>query len=131
MVTMPESMDECFYFSRRSLENNGKVVAWVHKPLCPSCSKAKMGKPQGKDGSIKIRAKEYACPSCKYTVDKEEFEPTLTMEVQFTCPSCKKPGETATPYKRKKFKGVDAYVFDCTFCKEKIPITKKMKDIKD
>lgn len=130
-ITMPDSMDECFYFSRRTLDNNGRVVAWVFRPDCPSCGKAKIGKPvDSKTGKVKTRSSEYVCPSCDYSVPKEEFEPTLSMNVQYTCPHCGKSGETTTPYKRKKFKGVDAYVFQCNDCNEKIPITKKMKEPK-
>ncbi len=83
-----------------------------------------------KTGKVKTRSSEYVCPSCDYSVPKEEFEPTLSMNVQYTCPHCGKSGETTTPYKRKKFKGVDAYVFQCNDCNEKIPITKKMKEPK-
>ena len=130
MIEIPESMDECFYFSRRTLDNNGKAVSWVLKPDCPKCGKAKMGKPQATDGHIKIRAKEYMCPACSYTVSKEEFEPTLTMNIQYTCPHCGNSGEATTDYKLKPFMGVKAYVFTCGKCNEKIGITKKMKEPK-
>jgi RecJ-like exonuclease len=89
-----------------------------------------MGKPQADDGHVKIRAKEYVCPSCNHTVSKEEFEPTLTMNIQYTCPKCKNVGETTTNYKLKSFLGTKAYVFQCGKCGEKIGITKKMKDVK-
>ena len=128
-MEMPESMDECFYFTRRTLENDGKAVAWVLKPDCPECGKAKMGKPVDK-GKVKIRAKEYVCPSCGYTVSKEEFEPTLTMNIQYKCPHCGNSGEATTNYKLKSFLGTKAYVFTCEKCGEKIGITKKMKDVK-
>ena len=130
-MELPESMDECFYFTRRTLDNDGKALAFVLKEDCPECGKAKMGKPQAKDGHIKIRAKEYVCPACNYEVSKEEYEPTLTMQIEYTCPACKKSGETTTPYKRKKFRAVDSYIFECVDCGEKIPITKKMKKIKE
>ena len=94
------------------------------------CRKAKMSKPiDKKTGGVKIRAKEYTCPICAHTVSKDEFEPTLDMEIEYTCPACGKSGEATTPYKRKKFKGVDAYVFECRDCHEKILLTKKMKDV--
>ncbi|MBS3135872.1 hypothetical protein J4401_02835 [Candidatus Woesearchaeota archaeon] len=129
-MKMPESADECFYFSRRSLDTNGMAIAWVSKPDCPKCGKAKMGKPiDEKKGSVKIRAKEYKCPSCKFTVPKDEFDSSLTMEIKYKCPHCGKEGETKTEYKRKKFQGVDAYIFSCVDCGKKIPITKKMKDV--
>ncbi|MBD3163663.1 hypothetical protein GF323_00515 [Candidatus Woesearchaeota archaeon] len=128
-MEMPESMDECFYFTRRSLDNGGNAVAWVLKPDCPECSKAKMGKPVEK-GKVKIRAKEYACPECGYNVSKEEFEPTLTMNVQYKCPYCGNEGEATTDYKRKNFKGVPSYVFRCGQCGGEIGLTKKMKATK-
>lgn len=129
-MKMPDSMDECFYFTNRKVDN-GKVIAWVRKPDCPKCKKAKMGKPvDDKTGGVKIRAKEYVCPACKYTVSKEEFEPTCTMEIIYTCPKCGNKGESTTPYARKSFMGVKAYLFTCQKCGEKIPITKKLKKVK-
>ncbi len=124
----PNSMDECFYFTNRTIQD-GKVRAWVFKPDCPKCGKAKMGKPVEK-GKVKVRAKEYVCPSCSYTVDKEEFEPTLTMNIIYTCPFCGSSGDTTTAYKRKTWQGVPAYVFECEKCGKKIGITKKMKEPK-
>ncbi|MCK5282542.1 MAG: hypothetical protein KAK00_03985 [Nanoarchaeota archaeon] len=130
-MELPNSMDECLYFTRRSLDNDGKAVAWVLKPDCPKCGKDKIGKPVNpKTGNAKIRAKEYVCPACGYTVPKDEFEPTITMNIQYKCPHCGNEGDATTPYTRKKFHGVDAYVFQCGKCNEKIPITKKMKAIK-
>lgn len=124
----PESMDECFYFTNRDLGNDGWAMAWVYRPDCPECGKAKMGKPvDPKTGKVKTRAKEYKCPECDYTVDKEEYDPTLTVEIKFKCPACGKEGETTTEYKRRSFKGVPAYVFKCTECGEKLGLTKKMK----
>jgi len=126
----PQSMDECFYFTNRTLEDGkGKSMAWVFKPDCPKCGEAKMGKPVEK-GKVKTRATEYVCPACKYTVSKEELDPTLTVEVKYKCPYCGDEGEAKTDYKRKSFKGVQAYVFVCNKCKEKIGITKKMKETK-
>ncbi|MBI4453695.1 hypothetical protein HY636_03550 [Candidatus Woesearchaeota archaeon] len=126
-LIVPEDTNDLFYFTRRSI-GDGKAMAWVYKPTCPKCSKAKMGKPvDEKTGKVKIRAKEYVCPSCKYTAQKEEFEETCTMEILFTCPHCKKEGEATTLYKLKSFDGIKAYVFECPFCKKKIGITKKMK----
>lgn len=126
---MPNSMDECLYFSRRTLDPDGKAVAWVEKKDCPKCGKAKMGKPVEK-GSVKIRAKEYVCPECGFTEEKKEHEESCEVKIIYTCPYCKHEGETTTPYKRKKFEGADAFVFECQKCKKKIGITKKMKDTK-
>ncbi len=130
-MKLPESMDECFYFTNRRLDNNGSVIAWVYKPDCPKCRKAKMGKPvDRKTGKVKKKADIYACPSCGYEVNIAEYEPTLKMEIKYRCPKCGNEGEATTEYKKKKFKGVDAYVFACGKCSEKIPITKKMKELK-
>ena len=127
-MTMPESMEECFYFTNRKIEEKGNAISWVLKPMCPKCRKAKMGKPVNeKTGKVKSRAKEYVCPECKYTVDKEEFEATLTMEIEYICPYCGNEGEATTDYKLKSFKGTKAYIFTCEKCNEKIGITKKMK----
>ncbi len=130
-MDMPNSVDECFYFTNRTLDNGGSIIAWVYKPDCPECGKAKLGKPvDPKTGKIKRRSKEYVCPECDYTISKEELEPTLDVEIQYKCPHCGNEGETTTEYKRKSFKGVPAYVFKCDKCGEKIGITKKMKEPK-
>ena len=131
-MKMPESMDECFYFTNRTLEGGkGNVIAWILKPVCPKCGKAKMGKPiNPKTGKVKTRAKEYTCPECGYTVEKQEFDQTLKVEIKYKCPYCGNEGETTTECKRKNFKGVPAYIFTCEKCKEKIGITKKMKAVK-
>jgi predicted RNA-binding Zn-ribbon protein involved in translation (DUF1610 family) len=126
-LEIPEDMGDLFYFSRRAM-GDGKAMAWVYRPKCPECGKAKMGKPVNeKTGRAKIRAKEYVCPECNHTVPKEEFEETCQMEVVYTCPHCGKNGEAHTHYKLKSFEGVKAYVFECEGCGKKIGITKKMK----
>jgi len=120
-------MDDLIYFTNRTIEN-GKLKAWVYKKMCPKCGKAKMGKPVEK-GKVKIRAKEYTCPSCGFTEEKKEHEESLNLEAKYTCPSCGKEGEGTVVYKRKSFLGVPSYVLDCD-CGAKLPITKKMKDVK-
>lgn len=129
MLKEPESMDECFYFTNRVLENEGSIMAWCFKPDCPKCKKAKLGKPV-EEGKIKIRSKNYICPECGFNVDKEEMDSTLELNVRYKCPHCGNEAECKTEYKRKKFLGVDAYVFKCSKCSEKIGITKKMKKAK-
>jgi ssDNA-binding Zn-finger/Zn-ribbon topoisomerase 1 len=104
-------------------------MCWVFKEKCPKCGKAEMGKPKGKDGKVKIRAKEYVCPACNHTVEKMEYEDTLTANIAYTCPHCSNKGETTIPFKRKSFEGVKALVFLCDKCKGKVPITKKMKAV--
>ena len=122
-------MDDCLYFTRRSLENSGNAIAWVERRECPKCKKATMGKPVEK-GKVKIRATKYVCPACDYSEEKQEHEDASTVKIIYTCPYCSHKGEATTPYKRKKFGGVDAYVFVCEKCNEKIGITKKMAEKK-
>lgn len=126
----PMSMDECVYFTRRIIDN-GNVMAWVVKEKCPKCGKGIMGKPRDSKGKVSIRAKEYVCPECGYNVEKQEYEDSLTCNIKYTCPKCGFTGEAQVPYKRKNFQGVKAVVFQCGKCNEKIPITKKMKELKD
>lgn len=126
----PDSMDELIYFTNRTLESGkGKIKAWVYRKMCPKCGKAKMGKPIEK-GEVKIKAKEYTCPSCGFTEEKVMYEESLTLEAKYTCPECGKEGESSAPYQRKSFMGVPAYVVECCNCKTKIPLTKKMKGVK-
>jgi predicted RNA-binding Zn-ribbon protein involved in translation (DUF1610 family) len=127
-LEMPDSMDECLYFTRRTLDNNGKIVAWVKRKLCSKCGKARMGKPVDK-GKVKIRAKEYICPGCGHTEDKKEHEESCEMEIVYTCPFCGNQGEATTNYKLRSFEGAKAYVFECGKCAKKIGITKKMKGL--
>jgi predicted RNA-binding Zn-ribbon protein involved in translation (DUF1610 family) len=130
VMKVPESMEGCLYFTNRSVDD-GNVLAWVYKKVCPKCKKAKMGKPvDKKTGKVKSRAKEYVCPECGYTEEKDEHEESLTLEAKYTCPHCGKDGEGTTIYKRKSFKGTKAYVIICEHCNENIPITKKLKKIK-
>ena len=126
-LKFPESMDECLYFTRRG-DGKTKSVCWVFKEKCAKCKKALMGKPVA-DGKVKIRAKEYVCPECNYTEEKVSYEEKLTANVQYTC-ACGHSGEIQIPYKRKSVDGVKALVFECGKCKQRLLITKKMKDPK-
>tara|TARA_Y100000310_G_C20641688_1_gene794309 strand:- start:1340 stop:1762 length:423 start_codon:yes stop_codon:yes gene_type:complete len=135
----PKSMDECIYFTNRSLKDGkGKARVWVFKSKCPKCGDGLMGKPRdSKTGKPKIRAKEYVCPACNHIVEKKEHEKTLTASIQYTCPHCQFSGETEMQYKRKKVRilneekgkkvSVDSLRFVCEKCGENIDITKKMK----
>jgi len=125
---LPNSMDECLYFTRRTLDNDGKIIAWVEKKECSECGKAKMGKPVGDNGKVKIRAKEYVCPGCGFKQDKKEHEESCEVKIIYTCPHCGNQGEITAPYVRKSFEGVKAVVFECQKCNKKIGITKKMAE---
>ncbi|MCM2324831.1 MAG: hypothetical protein NDI94_00050 [Candidatus Woesearchaeota archaeon] len=127
-IKIPDSMDEVVYWTTRKI-GEGQIKAWAYREDCPECGKAKMGKPQGEKGNVKIRATYYECPLCKHTIDKKPYEDSLTAQIMYTCPKCKFKGETEVPYKRKKYQGVDSIVFSCGKCAEKIPITKKLKGI--
>ncbi len=127
-LKVPQSMDECIYFTNRSIDN-GEITAWVYRKDCPKCKKAKMGKPVVK-GKVKTRAEEYECPACRYIEQKQEHEESLQLEAKYTCPYCGKEGESTGQYKRKNYKGVQSYVVACQHCKEIIPVTKKLKEPK-
>lgn len=130
-IRMPESMDECIYFTRRVFDNNGKAIAWVYRKKCPKCGKATMGKPlDPKTKRPKIRADTFECPSCGFSEPRQQHEESLNVEVMYTCPYCGNKGEATTQYKRKLLDGVQAYVFECDKCKKKIGLTKKMKSKK-
>ncbi len=133
----PQSMDECVYFTNRSI-GNGKIRAWVFRENCPKCGKGLMGKPRdSKTGKTKIRADEYECPECKYNVPKDEYEDTLTINIQYTCPKCNHTGENSTPFQWKKVQrldeetgkkqSIDSVRISCSKCNEKIDVTRKMK----
>lgn len=124
-LRMPESMDECIYFTNRPV-GKGKVIAWVYRKACPKCKKAQMGKPVEK-GKVKTRANEYVCPNCGYTEEKNVHEESLHIEAKFTCPSCGKEGEATAPYVRKPYQGIPSYILLCPHCGTKVPVTKKMK----
>ncbi|HLC81986.1 MAG TPA: hypothetical protein VJH68_04995 [Candidatus Nanoarchaeia archaeon] len=128
-LKIPDSMEECLYFTNRSLDNGGMVLAWVYRKICPKCKEAKMGKPVAK-GRVKTRAEEYQCPACKFSEEKTSHEESLTLQVQYTCPECSKTGESSADYKRKNYRGVLAYVVECQHCQAKIPLTKKLKKLK-
>ncbi|MFH2021386.1 MAG: hypothetical protein ABIJ34_08300 [archaeon] len=126
-LKLPESMEELVYWTARKIDK-GSVKAWVHREECTECNKAMMGKPRDK-GKVKIRATYYECPECKNTVEKKLYEETLTVNILYTCPKCQYKGEIQVPYKKKRIKGTDAIIFECEKCHQKIPITKKMKDV--
>jgi len=122
-IKIPKSMDECLYFTNRD-----NVLAWVYRKTCPKCKKVKMGKPVEK-GKVKTKADYYECPSCKYQENKAEHEASVKLEVQYTCPKCKKKGESTGEYKRKVYQTISSYLVECQHCGEKIPLTKKLKGI--
>lgn len=126
----PESMDECLYFSNRSI-GDGKAMAWVLRPECEKCKKGRIGKPIKKNGKPDKKASYFECPECKHHIPNEQAAEILKVSVEYTCPYCKHQGETQTEYKRKSFQGVQAFVFLCEKCSKKIPITKKLKELKD
>jgi predicted RNA-binding Zn-ribbon protein involved in translation (DUF1610 family) len=128
----PNSMEECIYFTNRSIgeQFNGTARCWVFKEMCPKCKKSLMGKPRKDDGKVSIRAKEYVCPSCNFTMEKLEYEATLTANIEYKCPGCGFEGQHQMPFKRKKVMGVETLRFPCAKCKENIDVTKKMKTIK-
>jgi hypothetical protein len=131
-LKFPNSMDECVYFTNRTIgeAKNGKAICWVFRQDCPKCKKAKMGKPVGSEGKVAIRATEYVCPACKYTVEKTAYEESLTANIQYTCPACHCEDEAQVPFKRKSINGVKTLRVFCSKCKGPIDVTKKMKEMK-
>jgi len=123
-----EDMEKLVYFTKRRLDS-GSVFAYVYRQKCPKCGKALMGKPREGE-KVKIRAKEYVCPSCNYSAEKKEYEESLKANIDYACPKCRYHGEIQIPYKRKKIKGVDALKFECEKCRAEILVTKKMKEVK-
>lgn len=131
VLKQPESMDECVYFTQRSLEGGkGSVKVWAFKQTCPKCKKAIMGKPRDSKGKVKTRANEYVCPGCGYSVEKKAYEESLTANAEYTCPSCGSSGEAQIQYKRKNIEGIPTLRFQCIKCKASIDVTKKMKERK-
>ncbi|MBI4439065.1 hypothetical protein HY640_03990 [Candidatus Woesearchaeota archaeon] len=128
----PDGMDECVYFTQRSLGDNqqGFAMVWVFRQNCPKCGKALMGKPRDKGGKVLVRAREYACPSCGHRAEKAAYEESLTANIEYNCPSCGFSGEKQMPFKRRKVEGVDTLRFKCDKCAEGIDVTKKMKNPK-
>ncbi len=129
----PKDISECLYFTNRTI-GTGKVKAWVFKGLCSKCKgKMQVVKPE----SALAKPKEYACESCGNKVTTKEYEESLPVNIKYTCPKCGNSGELQVSYKRKKIKifdeedrkekTADAIQFECSKCKEKINITKKMK----
>lgn len=129
-------MDECVYFTRRK-DQNGFVKVWVFKEMCPSCGKGLMGKPRDeKTGKPRIRAKEYVCPECNYTLEADKYEDSLTACVHYEC-SCGNKDDIEISFKRKsvgivdeetgKRKSAKALVFECSKCGKRFVVTKKMK----
>ena len=130
-LTIPEDMEKLVYFTRRKLEPEGRVFTWVNKEPCPKCKKGLMGKPKNpKTGRPKIRATEYVCSECKFSIEKEEYEATLQANYKYDCPHCKKEGDAQGPYKRKTIQGVQTLRVQCEHCGGNIDVTKKMKEPK-
>ena len=125
-----EDIKKLVYFTQRKIKD-GHAIAWVYQQQCPKCKKALMSKPKNeKTGKPKIRAKEYVCPNCGNSLEKQEYEESLQANIEYICPHCGNKGETQIPYKRKSYKGVQSLLFECDKCNEKIAITKKMKEPK-
>lgn len=124
-IQEPTSMDDLFYFTNRTLENGGWIKAWVYKPEAPN-GKGKLQKPRDpKTGKPKVRSTIYVDDDGN-EYPRSEIDPTLSVEIKYKSPFTGKEGETTTPYKRKTWQGVPAFVFEDDEG-NKIGITKKMK----
>ncbi len=125
----PESMEECLYFTNRTI-GSGSATAWVLRKECPKCKKGIMGKPLKKGGKADKKAEYYVCYACGYQESNEQVENSLTINVEYKCPYCGNEGETTSEYQRKTFEGVPSYILECQKCHKKIGLTKKMKESK-
>ena len=136
-LKQPVSADECVYFTNRTI-GNGKIKAWVFRNTCPKCNKGLMGKPKNpKTGKPRIRSNEYVCPECNYTAAQQEYEETLTANIEYVCQHCSYSGEIQISFKRKKIQifdeesgkkfTVEGLRFQCEKCGKNIDVTKKMK----
>jgi len=123
----PESMNDLMFFTNRNM-GASTIKAWVYRPLCAKCKKGRVGKPiNPKSKAINKKAEYYECNHCKAQTPVEDIDKDLKVEVKYKCPGCGNEGFATTEYKRKTWQGVPAFVFECSKCKEKIGITKKMK----
>lgn len=130
MFEEPKSTENLFYYTKRTLNKEGFVIAWVPKKPCTVCNDT-MSKPiDPKTGKVKVRAKNYVCSKCGAQVSKAEYEDGLECYIKYKCPKCGFNGETKIPFKRKTIKGVQALVFNCGNCNENLFITKKLEEIK-
>ncbi|MEK6942827.1 MAG: hypothetical protein AABX00_02080 [Nanoarchaeota archaeon] len=128
-LKMPSSVEDCVYFTNRTI-GSGRAIAWAFRKECPKCKKGAVGKPMKKNGKIDKKAEICKCNSCGYEEPTEQAESGLVLNVDYKCPHCGNEGQTTTEYKRKTFEGVPSYIFECTKCKKKIGITKKLKEPK-
>ena len=74
----PNSMDECHYFTNRTV-GEGRIMAWVFRKQCPKCKKGIMGKPLKKNGKIDRKSPEDACLKCGFRMPAEEAENGLSV----------------------------------------------------
>lgn len=128
----PESMDDLLYFTNRKLPNGTKIIAYVERKRCPECGEADMGKPiNEKTGRPKTRSKTYECPECGYEESKKEHEKSLELQIQYTNPEATKLKKTTSPYERRTWRGMKAFIFHNEFLDERYGITKRLKIKKD
>ena len=128
----PESMDELLYFTNRKLPDGTKIIAYVERKTCPKCKKAPMGKPiNEKTGNPKTRSPIYTCPECGYEEKKTAHEESCELQIQYTNPQGTQLKKATSPYKRRTWKGMKAFVFENEFLGEKYGITKRLKTKKE
>ena|SRR3989344_8652668 len=135
-ISEPTSTNECVFFTRRTVGEKGKIMAWVPRSQCQKCKQGVMGKPRDeKTGKVKIRAKEYVCSQCSLSMGEEAYEDTLQISIKYTCPHCGSQGTTQQPYLFKKTKIEDPESpgnkktakiirFSCSACKKDLDLVK-------
>ncbi len=128
MLEEPKDVQELFYYTDRDVDS-GYAKVWVFKLKCPKCG-TPMQKPRNKQGKPIKKATYYECPDCGFKMEAKEYESKLIANIKYKCPYCGYEGELQVPFKRKKVKGVEAFVFKCQKCGKDIFITKKFKKLK-
>jgi len=127
-IKEPESIEGLFYFTNRTLENNGYAKAWAYKIKCPQCG-TPMQKPRNKFGKPDKKAKYYECPQCGFKMDKKEYESKIELYIKYKCPYCGYEGITIIHgFKRKKVgEKKKGFIFKCNKCEKDIVIEQLKK----
>lgn len=129
-IQEPKSIEGLFYFTNRSLPNNGWVKIWVFKEHCLKCKKGVMQKPRrrNKRGNKPVKtAKYYVCNNCGYEESASSYESRLVANIKYKCPNCGYESFMKKQFIRKKVKGFLTFIFNCEKCNAEISIPKLKK----
>lgn len=120
----PDDPKDLRYFTKRKLDNDGRVMIWVFNPKCPECGKRALKIPYDEEkGRFKSRSGHFVCKNCGNEVPKKKVkDKTPTANVKYTCPHCGYEGEKQEPFERTKTK--KKFKFKCEDCGKKIVVGK-------